>query len=122
MTVLYKPETGLTSEANHIITLGKGRRVSELCSQEAERSHARSHVSRVVLAFWREKAHGIPFEAILLSPSHVGGERKRKSCGTTSGEKVPTHRFLAKKEGVWHKLSRTGANSRIFGEKGSHVA
>ena len=37
-------------------------------------------------------------------------------------EKVPTRGFSVKKEGVWHELSSTGADSWIFGEKGSHVA
>ena len=37
-------------------------------------------------------------------------------------EKVPTRGFSVKKEGVWHDLSSTGADSWIFGEKGSHVA
>ena len=55
-----------------------------------------------VLAFWREKAHGMPFEGIPLSPSHAGGERKRESCGATSEQK--------------------GADSRIFSEKGRCVA
>ena len=68
-----------------------------------------------------ENAHGIPFEAIPLSPSHAGGERKRKSCGATSEEKVPTRGFLAKKEGGWRDLPAI-FHSRIFGEKGSRVA
>ena len=37
-------------------------------------------------------------------------------------EKVPTCGFSAKKEGVWHELSKKGANSQIFGEKGNRVA
>ena len=36
--------------------------------------------------------------------------------------KVPTRGFSAKKEGVWRELSGTGADSRIFGEKGNGVA
>ena len=36
-------------------------------------------------------------------------------------EKVPTCRFLAKKEGVWCDLSTKGADSWNFGKKGSHV-
>ena len=52
--------------------------------------------------FEDENAHGIPFEGIPLSPSHAGGERKRKSCGATSEHK--------------------GADSWIFGEKGRCVA
>ena len=77
------------------ITLGKGREVPELCSQEAECWRACSHVSCVVLAFWREKAHGMPFEAIPLAPSHAVWSEK--------GSRVAT--FLAKKEGVWRDLS-----------------
>ena len=53
------------------------------------------------MPFGDEKPHGMPFEAIPLSPSHVGGERKRKSCGVTSEVK--------------------SADSRIFGEKGRCV-
>ena len=37
-------------------------------------------------------------------------------------EKVPTHGFLAKREGVWCDLSTKGADLRIFGEKGNGVA
>ena len=48
--------------------------------------------------------HGMPFEAGPLSPSHAGGERKRKSCGATSDTKVPTRGFSAKKEVVWRDL------------------
>ena len=51
-----------------------------------------------------ENAHGIPFQGIPLSPSHGGGKQKRKLCGTTSEVKVPTCRFLAKKETVWRDL------------------
>ena len=69
-----------------------------------------------------ENAHGIPFEAIPLSPSHAGGERKGKSCGAISEEKVPTRGFSAKKEGVWRDLRTKGADSRIFGEKENRVA
>ena len=69
------------------------------------------------MPFGDEKPHGMPFEAGPLSPSHVGGERKRKSCGATSDTKVPTRGFSAKKEGVWRELSSKGADSRIFGEK-----
>ena len=90
-----------------------------------------------------ENAHGIPFEAIALSPSHAGGKRKRKLCGATSVAKVPTHGFSAKKEGVWHDLSKEkcrladfwqkrkvggatlagkSANTRIFGENRNCVA
>ena len=54
--------------------------------------------------FMGENAHGIPFEAIPLSPSHARGEQKRKSCGATSGAKVPTCGFSAKKEGGWCDL------------------
>ena len=71
--------------------------------------------------FMGENAHGIPFEAIPLSPSHPGGERKRKSCGVTSTEKVPTRGFSAKKEGGWRDLPAI-FHLRIFGEKGSRVA
>ena len=74
------------------------------------------------MPFEDENAHGIPFEGIPLSPSHVGGERKRKSCGVTSEEKVPNRGFSAKKVGVWRDVSSKGADSRIFGEKGSRVA
>ena len=51
--------------------------------------------------FMGENAHGIPFAA---------------------EEKVPTGGFWAKKAGVWRDLSTTGADSRIFGEKGNGVA
>ena len=71
--------------------------------------------------FMGENAHGMPFEGIPLSPSHAGGERKRKSCGATSGEKVPTRGFSAKKEGVWRDLPAI-FHSRNFGKKGSRVA
>ena len=54
------------------------------------------------MPFGDEKPHGMPFEAIRLSPSHAGSERKRKSCGATSEQK--------------------GADLWIFSEKGSHVA
>ena len=90
------------------IALGKGRRVSELCWSGAG-------YTRVSRRQWGtfcshgvpcgdENAHGIPFEAIPLSPSHARGERKRKSCGTTSETKVPTRRFSVKKEMVWRDL------------------
>ena len=154
-----------------VIALGKGREVPELCSREAECSRARSHVSRIVLAFWRDKAHGMPFEAIPLAPSHAvwskkgsrvatflakkegvwrdlrekrcrlaDFQRKRQVCGATSERKVPTRGFSAKKETVWRDLSAIfhnsakkeggwrnlsagkSADSRIFGEKGNHVA
>ena len=65
-------------------------------------SHGCSRLCSRELPFEDENAHGIPFEAIPLSPSHVGGEQKRKSCGTTSEGK--------------------GADSQIFGEKGRCVA
>ena len=65
--------------------------------------------------------------------------RKRNVCGATSAVQVPTRGFLtkrevvwrylsaifhhsAKKEGGWRELSSKGADSRIFGEKGSRVA
>ena len=35
---------------------------------------------------------------------------------------MPTHRLSVKKEGVWCDLSKKGANSWIFGEKGNNVA
>ena len=54
------------------------------------------------MPFGDEKPHGMPFEAIPLSPSHAVGERKRKSCGVTS--------------------ERKSADSQIFGEKGRCVA
>ena len=72
-----------------------------------------------VLAFWREKAHGMPFEGIPLSPSYMGGEQKRKLCGATLEEKVLTCGFSAKKDGVWRDLRTKGADSS---KKGSHVA
>ena len=53
------------------------------------------------MPFGDEKPHGMPFA--------VGG-------------KVPTRGFLVKKEYVWCDLTSTGADSRIFGEKGSRVA
>ena len=69
-------------------------------------SHVFGHVFGRVLPcgmpFGDEKPHGMPFEAILLSPSHAVGERKRKSCGASSEVK--------------------SADSRIFGEKGNCVA
>ena len=61
-----------------------------------------AHVLPCGMPFGDEKPHGMPFEAIPLSPSHAVGERKRKSCGATSEGK--------------------GADSRIFGEKGRWVA
>ena len=48
--------------------------------------------------------------------------RKRYVFGATSAVQVPTRGFLAKKAGVWRDLSKKGADSRIFGEKGSRVA
>ena len=60
-------------------------------------------VSRVFArVFARVLPCGMPFEAIPLSPSHAGCERKRKSCRATSGRK--------------------SADSRIFSEKGRCVA
>ena len=53
------------------------------------------------MPFGDEKPHGMPFAA---------------------EAKVPTRGFLAKKAGVWRDLSTKGADSRIFGEKGSRVA
>ena len=92
-----------------LVALGKGREVLELCHRGPGVLvfclHVCSHVSCIVLMFWRKKAHGMPFEGILLSPSHVGGEQKRKSCGTTSEEKVPTCGFSAKQAVVWRNLS-----------------
>ena len=68
-------------------------------------SHVFARVFACVLPcgmpFGDEKPHGMPFEAIPLSPSHVGGERKRKSCGVTS--------------------ERKSADSQIFGKKGRCV-
>ena len=61
--------------------------------------------------FMGENAHGIPCEGIPLSPSHAGGERKRKSCGATSEPKVPTRGFSAKKETVWRDLPAIFHNS-----------
>ena len=90
-----------------LVTLGKGREVPELCSREAECSRARSHVSRIVLAFWREKAHGMPFEAIPLAPSHAVWSEK--------GSRVAT--FLAKKEGVWRDLSEKRCRLADFRRK-----
>ena len=60
-------------------------------------------------------------------------KQKRKSCGgflakkegvwcDLGEKKVPTCGFSAKKEGVWHDLSEKGADSWIFGKKGSRVA
>ena len=80
------------------------------------------HVSRVVLTFWRKKAHGMPFEGIPLAPSHAVSSEKGSRVARPQSRKVPTRGFPAKKEGVWRELSRTGADSRIFGEKGSCVA
>ena len=48
--------------------------------------------------------------------------KKGSHVARPQGEKVPTRGFLAKKEGVWRELSRTGADLWIFGEKGSCVA
>ena len=79
--------------------LGKGRRVSELCSRKAECSCFAAAVAHI---FARVLPCGMPFEAIPLSPSHAVGERKRKSCGATS--------------------ERKSADSRVFGEKGRCVA
>ena len=64
--------------------------------------HVFGHVLPCGMPFGDKNAHGIPFEAIPLSPSHAGGERKRKSCGVTSEHK--------------------GADTRIFGQKGNGVA
>ena len=95
-----------------LVALGKGRRVPELCSRGSDCSRFAAAVEHVLarvfarvlpcgMPFGDEKPHGMPFEAIPLSPSHVGCERKRKSCGVTSEVK--------------------SANSRIFGKKGSRV-
>ena len=65
-------------------------------------SHGCSHLCLRGDPFMGENAHGMPFEAIPLAPSHVVGEQKRKSCGATS--------------------ERKSADSRIFGEKGRCVA
>ena len=81
-----------------------------------------SHVSRVVLTFWREKAHGMPFEGIPLSPSHAVSSEKGSRVARPQSKKVPTRGFSAKKEGVWRELTSTGADSWIFGEKGRWVA
>ena len=55
--------------------------------------------------------HGMPF-----------GDEKPHGMPFGVGAKVPTRGFLAKKAGVWRDLSTKGADSRIFGEKGSRVA
>ena len=105
----FRPDLTQVIRVNSLITLGKGRRVLELCWSEAS-------YTRILRPQWGtfcshgdpfmgENAHGIPFKEILLSPSHVGGKRKRKLCGTMSEVKVPTCRFSAKKETVWHDLS-----------------
>ena len=58
-----------------IIALGKGRRVSELCSQKADHSHFAHMVAHIFAHvgthLWAENTHGMPFEAIPLAPSHV---------------------------------------------------
>ena len=51
----------------------------------------------------------------------VDFRRKRKVCGATSGAKVPTRGFSAKKETVWRDLPAI-FHSRNFAEKGSRVA
>ena len=75
-------------------------------------SHGCSRLCSCGDPFMGENAHGMPFEAILLAPSHAvlsekGSRvadfwRKRKVCGVTS--------------------ARKGADSRIFGKKGRCVA
>ena len=58
-----------------IIALGKGRRVLELCSQKVDCSHFACMVAHVFACMgtllWGENAHGMPFEAIPLAPSHA---------------------------------------------------
>ena len=119
----------------------------ELCSREAECSRARSHVSRVVLAFWttwdafwrRKTTWDAFWGGGKSADSRIFGEkgrcvarpqhercrladfrRKRKSCGATS---LPflTRGFSAKRETVWRDLPAI-FHSRNFGEKGSRVA
>ena len=115
-----------------LVTLGKGRRVSELCSRKAECSHARSHVSCVVLTFWREKAHGMPFGAwkfgekgrCVAQPQQERCRladfwRKRKSCGATS---LPFFTTRRKRKVGGATSARKSADSRIFGKKGNCVA
>ena len=48
--------------------------------------------------------------------------KKGSRVARPQSKKVLTHGFSAKKEGVWCELSTKGADLRIFGEKGSHVA
>ena len=51
-----------------------------------------------------------------------GVSKKGSHVARPQREKVLTHGFSAKKEGVWCDLSTKGADSRIFSEKGNGVA
>ena len=103
----------------------------ELCSWGLDCLCFCLHVSRIVLAFWREKAHGMPFGAVEKVPlcgnlvkkevmwqifSEKGMCVARPPChfpqlsekgrwvAQPQQGKVSTRRFLAKKETVWCDL------------------
>ena len=106
-----------------LIAIGKGREVPELCWLGVGYTH---------ILWWQwgtfcsrgvpcgdENAHGIPFEGILLSPSHMGGEQKRKSCGATS---LPFFTTQRKRKVGGTTSARKSADSWIFSKKGNCVA
>ena len=98
-----------------LVTLGKGREVLELCSQELG-------PLAFLLACFSCCAHVLEGKSTWDAFWGVEIWQKRKWCGATSEEKVPTHGFLVKKAGVWRNLSKKGADSWIFSKKGSCVA
>ena len=115
------------------ITLGKGRRVSELCSQKVECSCFAATVAHVFACIF---ARVLPCGSLLETKNHMGcllrqhpwplatrfGSEKGSCVAQPQREKVLTRGFSAKREGVWRDLSTKGADSRIFGEKGNGVA
>ena len=112
------------------ITIGKGREVPELCCRGADGScfaHMVARVcARVGTLLWAKTHMGCllreyrcPLATWVVSEkgNHVarpqGGRCrladfwwKRKVCGMTSAEQVPTRGFSAKKETVWRDLQK----------------
>ena len=84
------------------------RMVARVCACVGTLLWAKTHMGCLL------RQHRWPLAMWLVS-------KKGSRVARPQREKVPTHGFSAKKEGVWHDLSTKGADSRIFGEKGNGV-
>ena len=109
-----------------LVALGKGREVPELCHRGADGSRFARMVARVCACvgtlLWAKMHMGFLLRQYRCPLATRVVNEKGSRVARPQSTKVPTCRFSAKKEGVWCELMRTGANSQIFGEKGSCVA